>query len=148
LLLRASGAIDGRKVDVEAVTENAAAAASGVTHAPTLLAFADAFVGADDEALGRARAEVRRVLGDAALVDAAAVASNFERMVRVADATGTPLDPPMVALTEGIRRSLRLDRFAAAANTPGLRGLWRIAGGVLRPLVFAGMRVAGRWRGR
>lgn len=131
---------------MQAVTQNAASEASGVAHAATLLTFVDAVVGADDATLARARAGVRRVLGDAALVDAAAVASNFERMVRVADATGTPLDPPMVALTESIRRTLGLDRFAAAANTPGLGGVWRYTGGLLRLLVFSGLRLAGRMR--
>ena len=141
--------MQGREIDVGAVTDTAAAAASGVAHAETLLAFADAVVGSDDDAaLARARAEVVRVLGPAALVDAAAVASNFERMVRVADATGTPLDPPMVLLTEPIRRELDLDRFAAAANTPPSRVLGRAVGGVLRPLVFAGLRTVGRWRRR
>jgi hypothetical protein len=140
--------MQGHEVDVAAVTSNDAAASSGVAHAATLLAFADAVVGSDDGALARARAEVVRVLGPAALVDTAAIASNFERMVRVADATGTPLDPPMVMLTESIREQLDLDRFAAAANTPTPRPLWRPLGALLRPLVFGGLRLVGRLRRR
>ena len=148
MLLGASGAITGQQVDVHAVTEDAAAAASGVAQAGTLLAFADAVVGTDDAALARARAEVLRELGPAELVDAAAVASNFERMVRVADATGVPLDPPLVMLTEPLRKDLGIDRFGAAANTPPPGALWRAIGPLVRPLAFPTLRLVGRWRGR
>ena len=148
MLLRASGAVAGREVDVHAVTDDAAAAASGVRHAETLLAFADAVAGTDDAALDHARAAVVRELGRAELVDAAAVASNFERMVRVADATGTPLDPPIVMLTVSLRADLELDRFGAAANTPPPSLVWRALGPLVRPLVFPMLRVIAGWRGR
>jgi hypothetical protein len=69
-------------------------------------------------------------------------------MVRVADATGTPLDPPMMLLTEPIRARLALDRFAAAANTPRPGRVGGAAGALLRPLAFAAIRLAGRWRRR
>ena len=49
----------------------------------------------------------------AALVDAAGVASNFERMVRIADATGIPLDARMAALSQDVRDTLHLERFLA-----------------------------------
>jgi hypothetical protein len=146
LLLRASGAISGRDVDVQAVTDDTAAAGSGVPYAALLLAFAEGVAGADDAALARARGAVLEALGPAALVDAAAVASNFERMVRVADATGTPLDPPLVMMTDGLRAALDLDRYAAATNTPPPTRLARAAGPVVRTLVFAGLRLVGRWR--
>jgi hypothetical protein len=146
LLLRASGAVTGRRFDAAAVTSDAAAATSGVAHAATLLAFADAVVGSDDEALARARTAVLHELGSAALVDAAAVASNFERMVRVADATGIPLDPPLVILTETLREELGANRFGAAINTPPPSAALRLAGRVLRPIAFPLLRLAQRLR--
>lgn len=148
MLLRASGAIEGREVDVHAVTDDAAASRSGVAHAAILLRFADGIVGTDDDALARARADALATLGPAAVVDAAAVASNFERMVRVADATGTPLDPPLVVLTEPMRAELGLDRFGAAVNTPAVAALWRAAGPLVRPLAFGLLALVGRWRAR
>lgn len=148
MLLRASGAIAGRSLDVAAVTTDAAAATSGVAHATLLLAFADAIVGTDDAALARARADLLGRLGPAPLVDAAAVASNFERMVRVADAIGVPLDPPLVMLTDTLRRDLDLDRFVAAANTPSPHALSRVLGHLLPPLAFGMLRVLGRFRRR
>ena len=47
------------------------------------------------------------------MVDAAGVASNFERMVRIADATGIPLDARMEALSHEVRDTLHLERFLA-----------------------------------
>ena len=47
-----------------------------------------------------------------AMVDAAGVASNFERMVRIADATGIQLDERMAALSQEVRDTLQLERFA------------------------------------
>ncbi len=73
-------------------------------------------VGEDDEALTQARNAVVRVLGPAAMVDAAGVASNFERMVRIADATGIPLDDRMASLSKEVREVLDLERFAAAKD--------------------------------
>ena len=146
MLLRASGAITGQTLDAAAVTSDARAATCGVAHAETLLAFADAVVGTDDAALERARDAVLRELGPAQLVDAAAVASNFERMVRVADATGIPLDPPIVMLTESLRRDLGVGRFGAAANTPALGLVQRFVGRLTQPLAFAMLRVVGWFR--
>ncbi len=93
------------------------AAASGVAHGGILVAFAEAMVGDDDEALARARRTVREVLGPQAMVDAAGVASNFERMVRIADSTGIQLDERMEVLSKEVRDELRLDRFAVYKNT-------------------------------
>jgi len=103
--------------------------ASRVPHGPVLTAFAEALVKSDDEELARARARVLEALGPAGLVDVAAVASNFERMVRIADATGIPLDAPVAALSTDLRDTLGLDRFASAAHTRrfGRVGL-RVAG--------------------
>jgi hypothetical protein len=84
---------------------------SGVEHGEVLLAFAEAMVGEDDATLARARRAVIEVLSPAAMVDAAGVASNFERMVRIADATGIPLDERMEALTRTAREQLHLERF-------------------------------------
>jgi hypothetical protein len=144
LLLRASGAIGGGQIDVTAVTRPADAATCGVPHAVELIALADALVAGDAGALAAARAAVLDGLGAAALVDAAAVASNFERMVRVADATGTPLDAPLVVITETLRRHLDLNRFAAAAVTPTPPFLWRLGGRLLAPAAMGLLRL---WAG-
>jgi hypothetical protein len=93
------------------LTDPEAAATSGVEYGTELLAFADAMVGEDDEALAHVRHVVSEALSPGAMVDAAGVASNFERMVRIADATGIPLDARMQALSQEVRDTLHLERF-------------------------------------
>ena len=51
------------------------------------------------------------------MVDAAGVASNFERMVRIADATGIQLDKHMEVLSQEVREALHLERFTAYKET-------------------------------
>jgi len=134
----------GEAVDVAAVADDAAAAASGIAHAEALLAFADAAVAGDEAALAAARQGVLDALGAEALVDAAAVVGNFERMTRIADATGIPLDAPVKALTQDIRGDLGLDEFGSARNTPRLSAFGRLVGRALRPVAVGALRWLGR----
>jgi len=94
------------------VTEGVAAT-SGVPHGDALVMFAEAMVSDDADALVRSRQRILERLGPEALVDAAAVASNFERMVRIADSTGIPLDSFLDEKTADIREDLHLARFAS-----------------------------------
>lgn len=86
---------------------------SGVPNGRALLAFAAAVAGDDDAHLARAREALRAEMGDAGVADAAAVASNFERMVRIADSTGIELGDWMESFTEDVRTDLSLDRLRA-----------------------------------
>ncbi len=105
-LLGASSELAGAHADVTALTD--VERDSGVTHGDVLAAFAQAIVNGE-ETLAQARDAVTAAVGPAAMVDAAGVASNFKRMVRIADATGIELDD-------------RLELFSAAARTAlGLR---------------------------
>jgi hypothetical protein len=113
-----SGEIEGERYDLHAVTDGETAAASGVPHERALVALAEAVVGGSDADLTAARAAAVAALGPHAFVEAAAVAANFERMVRIADATGIQLDAPLDAVSAGLRADLGIDRFGSAANTP------------------------------
>jgi len=138
MLLRASSELTGDSVDLSAINHGESAAqGSGIAHAAALIALADAQVGDDDAALATARARLLAEIGAEAFVDATAVVANFERMVRVADATGTPLDEPVATLATGLRDELDLDRFGSAGNTPRAGALKRVLGRVLAP--FAGL---------
>jgi hypothetical protein len=95
------------------LTDLEAAATSGVEHGAVLIAFAEAMVGDDDAALVQARQPVIEAMSPEAMVDAAAVASNFERMVRIADSTGIRLDERMEVVSKEVRDQLHLERFAA-----------------------------------
>ena len=114
-------------MDVQALADPAVE--SGVPHGRALLEFASAAagvaagvdgsgsgsgsgaVGADDAQLARTREGLRSEMGDAGVADAAAVASNFERMVRIADAIGIELGDWMETFTEGVRSDLALERL-------------------------------------
>ena len=61
---------------------------AGLPHGRELIAFASAIAGFDDDELVVARAALVAVAGEEFMVDAAAVAANFEMMTRVADGTG------------------------------------------------------------
>ena len=133
----------GTEIDLRALTDGSAAAASGVAHAQILVRFAEALVGDDDETLAAARAALLDELGPEALVDAAAVASNFQRMVRIADATGISLDAPVEILSQDLRAELGIDRFGSAANTPPSTPLRRTLGRMLRPIARFVLRLYG-----
>ena len=147
LLLRASSEVDGTRVDLRAVVDPRRADASGVAGAEPLLALTDALVAGDDAALAAARERVIEELGATVLVDAVAVASNFERMVRIADGTGIPLDAAVEIATSDVRRDLGIDGFAAAACTPRPALLRRLLTPVLRPLLRLSLRLIGGRRG-
>ncbi len=119
---------------MRAVTEGQAAGASGVAHGDTLVAFAEAAVAGDEASLARARAEVLEGLGPEGLVDTAAVVANFERMDRIADATGIALDTPLELATGDLRDRLDLGRFGSAANTGAAAPIARALGRVIEPI--------------
>jgi hypothetical protein len=133
LLLRVSSETQGADVDLHAVTESAAA--SGVPHGAELTAFAEASVRGDAEAVAVARAALSEVMGPAAVVDAAGVVGNFQRMVRIADGTGIPLDKPVAVFSADLRDELGIDAFGAAANTPPVNRVLRLLGRMAQPLV-------------
>ena len=45
------------------------------------------------------------------MIDAAGVIANFQRMMRIADSPGIPLDARMDALTADLRSELGINRF-------------------------------------
>ena len=100
-----------------------------------MLAFVDAAKGDDEVELARARRRVAETFGPEALVDAAGVIGNFERMNRIADATGIPLEAPLAAAMSDFREQLDLDAFASSANSAQLGAGTKVAGALLRKLL-------------
>ena len=85
-----------------------------VAHGELLIRFAEAVVGAAGAALPATRQAVRAALGDAGLVDAAAVIALFNAIDRVADATGIPLEDEKAAATADFRPALGIGKYAEA----------------------------------
>jgi len=82
----------------------------GVPHARELLAFADAAVAFD---AAPARTALLDAVGEAALIDAAAVIAGFNGIVRIADAMGIPLEPAKAEQSAEWRGTLGIDRYAS-----------------------------------
>ena len=139
-MLRASVEAKQRQVDLRAITEGARDDTVGVVHAAELSALAEAAVRGDPRAIERARSALRAKAGSAAVVDAAGVIGNFERMTRIADGTGIPLDAPVQLASEDFRGELGLSGLASAGNTPAPPA-WRR---LLAPVLGRGARLAVR----
>ncbi len=116
MLLRVSGQSEGAEIDL--ATINGTAGDGGILHGAKLVAFTEAVMGDEEDALRRERAALREVLSDEAFVDTAAVIGSFNVVDRIADSTGIPLDDMMEAMTRDLREDLDLARFASSANTP------------------------------
>jgi hypothetical protein len=116
-MLSLSADMSGQEVDLQVINGRGG---GGVRFGSELAAFAEAVASRDEAALAQARAHLFDAAGNDVLVDAAGVAANFQRMVRIADATGIPSDGFMAALGQDIQQQLDLRRFESARNTPVL----------------------------
>ena len=84
-----------------------------------LVAFSEALVRGDDAAIAEARDGLVTAPGETEMMGAPGVASNFERKVRIADATGMPLGR-LKAATENLHQTLAINAFAAESGGCGL----------------------------
>lgn len=82
-------------------------------------------MGDDWVTLTHAGHAVIEVLSPEVMVDAAGVASNFERLVRIADATSIQLDARMEVLSQEVRDALHLERLTAHVCCPSGSGWQR-----------------------
>jgi hypothetical protein len=89
-----------------------------VQYADELMAFATAVASRDEAELALARERLLAASNARVLVDAAAVAANFQRMVRIADSTGIPLDSSRMSLHQPSIDALDLRRFESSKYTP------------------------------
>lgn len=146
MLLRASGEMEEGGVQVGAVTGGTREAdASGVPHAALLVGFAEALVTRDEAELTRLRGALIEALGPVGMRETASIASNFQRMVRIADGTGIPQDAPVRAMAADLVDELDLRQFASSARTPKTGRIGRLLGGVLRRAApMLARRMAGR----
>ena len=142
-MLRASIEYHGREGDLRAVTEGAKVGDGGIPHGERLSSFVEAALTGDPAELATARDALRDAAGSAALVDAAAVLGNFQRMVRIADATGIPLDGVMRTLSEDFREELGLESYATDRGQ-ALGAVARAVAPAARALVGTFLRVVGR----
>ena len=135
-MLRVSGQAKGETTDVSAVREGTdTAAASGVAHAVLLVAFAEALVAHDEARLAALRPQLIDAIGPDGFLETATVAANFQRMNRIADATGIPQETPVLALASDLIEDLGLGAFGSAKNTPPPGVGTKLLGRIVRPFV-------------
>lgn len=77
-------------------------------------------VGGSVEEMHDVRATAFATMGTGAAIDAIAVSALFHLMNRVANATGTPLDPSMIAPAEKIDTKIGANSFLSRADTFGV----------------------------
>ena len=116
-MLRESVELTGGSIDFEGLTDPSCTEIRGVPNSRELLQFANACIGVEGADIATARGALADSMGAGAMIDTAGVISNFQRMVRIADATGIPSDGPMQVLSEDLREQLGINEYVSAANS-------------------------------
>ena len=109
-MLRASSKAKGESFDLSLIVGKPGD--GNIPHGALLVAFAEAVLGIDDERLADTQSRIRAAMGDAALVDAAAIVATFNAIDRVADATGIQIEDARAQATADIRAALGINAFA------------------------------------
>lgn len=117
-MLSLSADLSDADINLQVINGDESATDGDIAHAKALMNFAESLARRDEDALAEARQRLLDEAGAEVLVDAAGVAANFQRMVRIADCTGIPLDTRSAAMSVGVRKELQLERFGSAKNTP------------------------------
>lgn len=116
-MLRVSAQTTETQIDIQGINGDADSAAVGIEYGAELMAFADAVASRDEARLLETREALLNSAGSDVLVDAAGVAANFQRMVRIADSIGIPVDNMESDIGKEVRAALELEQFASAQNT-------------------------------
>ena len=120
-MLRESSQISNVDVDLNLVNGETTDSAA-VSFSNELMAYATAVASRDEEELVKCRDDLLAAANPEVLVDAAAIAANFQRMVRIADSTGIPVDEQRMPVAQPAIDQLELRRFRTAEHTPEFRG--------------------------
>jgi len=142
-MLRASIEYTGSDAQLSGISKGAKAGDAGIEHGELLTRFTEAAVQGDAAELATARDTLRARGGAGLLVDAAGVVGNFERMVRIADGTGIPLDGMVTTMSGDIREELGLEQFSSRRLKES-SGIAKWFGPVLRGAAHTALRFAGR----
>jgi len=118
-MLRVSATTTETNIDLQMINgdKTAAAEQTGVEYGLELMKFAESLATRNNSDLARDRQTLLDVAGEKVLVDAAGVAANFQRMVRIADSIGIPVDNMNAKVSQLVREELDLNRFGSAQNT-------------------------------
>lgn len=88
-----------------------------VPHGEVLARFVEAVLNGGDNEIAQARTATIAAVGGDGFVDAAGVVGTFERMTRLADSTGVPLDDLVLDGSEELREGLGVNAFTGAERS-------------------------------
>ena len=108
MMLRVSAMTTETDVDLQGVNGDAASAAKGIEHGAELMNFAESLAQRNEQELARTRLALRQAAG---------VAANFQRMVRIADSIGIHFDNMQSDFVNSIQAELGLARFTSAQHS-------------------------------
>jgi hypothetical protein len=114
-MLRVSANETESDIDINMIMGSEAASHSDIQYARELVQFAGSLASRDESALKEARDALFSQAGPSVLVDVAGVAANFQRMVRIADAVGIPVDSNDNEMSNQVRSDLDLYKFDQSA---------------------------------
>ena len=112
-MLRESSKISDAEFNLSNVTEGLNSD-TDIPNADLLVEFAEAVSLRDSERIAAVRPKMMDQMGEAALVDSAAIAAAFHGFVRVADAIGIPYDTAVMGHDDPeLRKEVGIDEFYA-----------------------------------
>ncbi|MCY4427938.1 MAG: hypothetical protein OXC05_13050 [Halieaceae bacterium] len=139
------GKITGQEVNLSDAVDGTDDPNAAVPHSALLCRFAEAAVMSGDKSdLPNIRNQIVTAFDLAAVVDCAGIVAHYEKMDRIADSIGLPLDAPMRIMAGDLREELNLSRFASAENTAGLGIGMRLLGSFLRRIAPMLMKFVSR----
>lgn len=115
VVLRESGRASDLEVDLRALV--VPGLDIGVPNGGALMGFCDALLLSDGDTLARARDELVAAMGGEAVVAASAIAANFSKNDRIANATGIPLEAMFIRESDDYRSALGIDDYLSARNS-------------------------------
>ena len=140
MLLRVNSEMNDTETDLQAITSGSSVK-SGVPAGEVLSRLVEVTLRPHEaqHTPEEIRQSVVDELGGAGLVDAAAIIGNFQRMTRIADGTGIPLDKPVSVMSASLREEIGIDQFGSADLTPKVGRFAKWAGNRLRPILIKQM---------
>jgi hypothetical protein len=105
-MLSWSGRETNEQIDLAAIADGRIGV--GLDHGDLLVRFASGCAGNDDAELTTSRAVLVAATDEAFMVDAAAVAANFEMMTRLADGTGSAMPPARLEQSAAVIGVMRI----------------------------------------
>jgi len=114
MMLDVTGEIIGERVDINVIKDTAL---SGVENSELIGDFVDNLMQGIPSAINQARQAIDKQMSSSASVDIAALVGSFQRMNRIANATGISLDGVVNALSSDVQEKLELRSFDTAKTS-------------------------------